>query len=95
MKSAVAVFVAVLFGITSTVRTQSLVEAAAEAAKIRAAAEGRDWHPIYLGSAPVDHPGDAATLGRNLRAVVPALGDGQPRKDTGERVRIYSGIRLK
>lgn len=42
-----------------------------------------------------EHPGDAATFGRNLRAVVPALGDAQPRTDTGERVRIYEGICLK
>jgi len=42
-----------------------------------------------------EHPGDAATLGRNLRAVVPALGDAQPRTDAGDRVRIYEGICLK
>lgn len=41
-----------------------------------------------------EHPGDAATFGRNLRAVVPALGDAYPRTDEG-RVRIYEGIRLK
>lgn len=42
-----------------------------------------------------DHPGDSATFGRNLRAVVPALGDAQPRTDAGERVRVYEGIGLK
>jgi putative DNA primase/helicase len=42
-----------------------------------------------------EHPGDAATFGRNLRAVVPALGDTQPRTETGERTRVYKGIRLK
>ena len=42
-----------------------------------------------------EHPGDAATFGRNLRAVVPALRDAQPRKDTGDRVRVYEGICLK
>ena len=41
---AIVVLVAVLFGIISTVRAQSLVDAAAEAAKIKAAAsaDGRD-----------------------------------------------------
>jgi putative DNA primase/helicase len=34
-----------------------------------------------------EHPGDSATFGRNLRAVVPALGDAQPRTDAGERIR--------
>jgi putative DNA primase/helicase len=42
-----------------------------------------------------DHHGDAATFGRNLRAVVPALDDGQPRTDTGSRIRVYEGITLK
>jgi putative DNA primase/helicase len=42
-----------------------------------------------------EHPGDAATFGRNLRAAVPSLGNAQPRTDTGERVRVYEGIRLK
>jgi putative DNA primase/helicase len=42
-----------------------------------------------------EHPGDAATFGRNLRAVVPSLGDGQQRIEAGERVRLYKGIRLK
>lgn len=40
------------------------------------------------------HPGDAATFGRNLRAVFPALGDAYPRTDEG-RVRVYEGICLK
>lgn len=42
-----------------------------------------------------ERPGDAATFGRNLRAVVPSLGDAQPRSDTGERIRVYEGISLK
>jgi putative DNA primase/helicase len=42
-----------------------------------------------------EHPSDAANFGRNLRAVVPTLGDAQPRSDTGNRVRVYEGIRLK
>jgi putative DNA primase/helicase len=42
-----------------------------------------------------EHPGDSAMFGRNLRAVLPALGDAQPRTDTGERVRVYEGICLK
>jgi putative DNA primase/helicase len=42
-----------------------------------------------------EHPGDSATFGRNLRAVVPALGDAQPRTDSGDRVRVYEGICLK
>ena len=42
-----------------------------------------------------EHPGDAATFGRNLRAAVPSLGDGQPRTGTGDRVRVYEGIALK
>jgi putative DNA primase/helicase len=39
-----------------------------------------------------EHPGDAATFGRNLRAVLPTVGDTQPRTDTGDRVRVYEGI---
>ena len=42
-----------------------------------------------------DHPGDSATFGRNLRAVIPAIGDAQPRTDAGERIRVYEGISLK
>ena len=42
-----------------------------------------------------EHPGDSATFGRNLRAVVPSLGDAQPRTDAGERIRVYEGICLK
>jgi putative DNA primase/helicase len=42
-----------------------------------------------------DHPGDSSTFGRDLRAVVPSLGDSQPRTDTGDRVRVYTGIALK
>ena len=41
-----------------------------------------------------EHPGDTATFGRNLRAVVPSLGDAQPRTDGG-RIRVYEGICLK
>ena len=41
------------------------------------------------------HPGDSATFGRNLRAVIPSLGDAQPRTDAGERIRVYEGICLK
>ncbi len=40
-----------------------------------------------------EHPGDSATFGRNLRAVVPALGDVYPRTEQG-RVRVYQGICL-
>lgn len=42
-----------------------------------------------------EHPGDSGTFGRNLRAVVSTLGDAHPRTDTGDRVRVYEGIRLK
>jgi putative DNA primase/helicase len=42
-----------------------------------------------------EHPGDASTFGRNLRAAVPSIGDAQPRTDTGERIRVYEGICLK
>jgi len=42
-----------------------------------------------------EHPGDAATFGRNLRAVFPSLGDAQPRTDAGDRIRVYEGICLK
>jgi putative DNA primase/helicase len=42
-----------------------------------------------------EHAGDSATFGRNLRAAVPALGDAQPRTESGERVRVYEGICLK
>jgi putative DNA primase/helicase len=42
-----------------------------------------------------EHPGDAATFGRNLRAAVPSIGDAQPRSDTGERIRVYEGICMK
>jgi putative DNA primase/helicase len=41
-----------------------------------------------------DHPGDAATFGRNLFAAVPSLGDAYPRSDGG-RVHVYEGICLK
>ena len=42
-----------------------------------------------------EHPGNAASFGRDLRAAVPALGDAQPRTDAGERIRVYEGISLK
>jgi putative DNA primase/helicase len=41
-----------------------------------------------------EHPGDAATFGRNLRAVVPSLGDSYPRTQDG-RAHVYEGICLK
>lgn len=41
-----------------------------------------------------DHPGDEATFGRNLRAVVPGLGITQPRTDDG-RIRVYEGVGLR
>jgi putative DNA primase/helicase len=40
-----------------------------------------------------DRPGDSATFGRNLRAVVPNLGEGYPRRDES-RVYVYEGIAL-
>jgi putative DNA primase/helicase len=41
-------------------------------------------------------PGTEASFGRDLRAAVPGLDDAQRRrKDTGERIRVYLGIRLK
>ena len=40
-----------------------------------------------------DHPGDAATFGRNLRAVVPTIGESYPRTD-GRRAYTYEGIGL-
>ena len=42
-----------------------------------------------------EHPGDSPTFGRNLRAIIPALGNAQPRTETGERIRVYEGICLK
>jgi putative DNA primase/helicase len=42
-----------------------------------------------------EHPGDAATFGRNLRAVVPDLGGSQPKASDGSRPRVYEGIALK
>ncbi|HWX33752.1 MAG TPA: phage/plasmid primase, P4 family [Steroidobacteraceae bacterium] len=41
-----------------------------------------------------DHPGTKQTFGRDLRAVLPALGDGRPREGS-DRYRIYTGIRLR
>lgn len=40
-----------------------------------------------------DHPGDAATFGRNLRAVVPKVGESYPHLG-GRRVYFYTGIAL-
>ncbi len=40
-----------------------------------------------------DHPGTAATFGRDLRAAVPDVKVGQPRED-GARVRVYEGLGL-
>jgi putative DNA primase/helicase len=40
------------------------------------------------------HPGEAATFGRNLRAAVPDLADAYPRSEDG-RVRVYQGIGLR
>jgi putative DNA primase/helicase len=42
-----------------------------------------------------EHAGNAIVFGRDLRAAVPALGDAQPRSETGDRVRVYEGICLK
>jgi putative DNA primase/helicase len=42
-----------------------------------------------------EHPGDAATFGRNLRAAVPDLGGSQPKGPAGSRPRVYEGITLK
>jgi putative DNA primase/helicase len=39
-----------------------------------------------------EHPGTVQTFGRNLRAVLPGLGESQPRV-LGARVRYYEGIR--
>ena len=41
-----------------------------------------------------ERPGTAQTFGRNLRAVLPGLGESQPRV-LGARVRYYEGIRLR
>jgi putative DNA primase/helicase len=41
-----------------------------------------------------ERPGTAQTFGRNLRAVLPGLGESQPRV-LGERIRYYEGIRLR
>jgi len=41
-----------------------------------------------------DHPGTAQTFGRDLRAAVPSVGSRQPR-DAGDRLRVYTGVRLK
>ncbi len=42
-----------------------------------------------------DRPGNSMVFGRDLRAVVPSLGDAQPRTEAGDRVRVYEGICLK
>jgi putative DNA primase/helicase len=47
----------------------------------------------------IDHPGDIATFGRNLRAALPQITDSQPREKTdgekkGKRVESYAGIKL-
>jgi putative DNA primase/helicase len=41
-----------------------------------------------------EHPGDAATFGRNLRAAVPAI-RGAQRRMGNDRVHVYQGIRIK
>jgi putative DNA primase/helicase len=41
-----------------------------------------------------ERPGTSQTFGRNLRAVLPGLGESQPRV-LGTRVRYYEGIRLR
>lgn len=41
-----------------------------------------------------EHPGDAATFGRNLRAVVPNLGESYQRTGSAGRVYVYEGITL-
>ncbi len=42
----------------------------------------------------IERSGDRGMFGRNLRAVVPALATAQHRTDSGDRVRVYEGIRL-
>lgn len=42
-----------------------------------------------------DHPGNAATFGRDLRACVAGLTTTQPRDADGGRFRVFNGIRLK
>jgi putative DNA primase/helicase len=49
----------------------------------------------WCGEQGREHPGASATFGRNLRAVVPSLGNAHPRTDTGDRIRVYEGICLK
>lgn len=49
----------------------------------------------WCGEQGREHPGDSGTFGRNLRAAIPALGDAQPRTDTGDRVRVYEGVCLR
>ena len=41
-----------------------------------------------------EHPGTVQTFGRNLRAVLPGLGESQPRV-LGARFRSYDGIQLR
>jgi putative DNA primase/helicase len=41
-----------------------------------------------------DHPGDAATFGRNLRAAVPGIGQSRPRGPDGTKIRYYEGVCL-
>jgi len=40
-----------------------------------------------------DHPGTEQSFGRDLRAAVPSLVNGRPRR-SGVRRRVYRGIRL-
>jgi putative DNA primase/helicase len=41
-----------------------------------------------------EHPGDASTFGRNLRAAIPSVGESRPRTIEG-RSNVYEGIALK
>jgi putative DNA primase/helicase len=53
----------------------------------------QEWKTWCTGNGR-EHPGTVQTFGRNLRAVLPGLGERQPRV-LGARVRYYEGIRVR
>lgn len=53
--------------------------------------EWRDWCK-QVGR---DHPGTEATFGRMLKAAFPSVSKTQPRGDTGERLNMRRGIRIR
>ena len=73
------------------VRERCRVDPAAEIERAALYSAWRQW----CEAAGRDHPGSAATFGRDLRAVVPALRSVQHRDDTGRLLWFYGGIATK